>query len=56
MNPNAGTLWRHPHWALAALLAGLGTLGPFAIDTYLPAFGGIAASLRCRPTCWASRR
>jgi len=49
MNPNAGTLWRHPHWALAALLAGLGTLGPFAIDTYLPAFGGIAASLHATP-------
>ncbi|MBL0090418.1 MAG: multidrug effflux MFS transporter [Ideonella sp.] len=49
MNPHAATLWRHPHWALAALLAGLGTLGPFAIDTYLPAFGGIAASLHATP-------
>lgn len=49
MNSHAATLWRHPHWALAALLAGLGTLGPFAIDTYLPAFGGIAASLHATP-------
>ena len=34
---------------LAALLAGLGTLGPFSIDTYLPAFSGIAASLNATP-------
>jgi len=49
MNPDAARLWRHPRWMLAALLAGLGTLGPFAIDTYLPAFGGIAASLGATP-------
>ncbi|WP_088278368.1 multidrug effflux MFS transporter [Ideonella sp. A 288] len=49
MNPDAATLWRHPRWMLAALLAGLGTLGPFAIDTYLPAFSGIAASLSATP-------
>jgi len=49
MNPDAQQLWRHPRWALAALLACLGTLGPFSIDTYLPAFSGIAASLGATP-------
>jgi DHA1 family bicyclomycin/chloramphenicol resistance-like MFS transporter len=49
MNPNASHLWRHPRWALAALLACLGTLGPFSIDTYLPAFAGIAATLGATP-------
>lgn len=34
---------------LAALLGSLGTLGPFAIDTYLPAFAGIASSLSASP-------
>ena len=41
MNPNAATLWPYPRWALAALLACLGTLGPFSIDAYLPAFPNI---------------
>ncbi|WP_395703166.1 multidrug effflux MFS transporter [Aquabacterium sp.] len=49
MNPEASRLWRRPRWALAMLLACLGTLGPFAIDTYLPAFSGIAASLQATP-------
>ncbi|MBT9490364.1 MAG: multidrug effflux MFS transporter [Rubrivivax sp.] len=49
MNPNAATLWRGPRWTLAALLATLGMLGPFAIDTYLPAFAGIAGSLDATP-------
>lgn len=49
MNPNATTLWPYPRWALAALLACLGTLGPFSIDTYLPAFSGIAATLGATP-------
>ena len=49
MNPDAAKLWRHPHWMLAALIAGLGSLGPFSIDTYLPAFAGIAASLQATP-------
>ena len=49
MNPDARQLWPGPRWALAALLAGLGTLGPFAIDTYLPAFSGIAQSLGATP-------
>lgn len=34
-------------WAL--LLAALSSIGPFAIDTYLPAFDGIARSLQASP-------
>ena len=49
MHPDANTLWRGPRWTLAVLLASLGMLGPFAIDTYLPAFAGIAASLDATP-------
>jgi DHA1 family bicyclomycin/chloramphenicol resistance-like MFS transporter len=49
MNPDAATLWRAPMWALSILLACLGMLGPFAIDTYLPAFSGIAASIAATP-------
>ena len=49
MNPEASRVWRGPHWLLAALLAGLGMLGPFSIDTYLPAFTGIAQSLGATP-------
>lgn len=49
MHPQADTLWRGPRWTLAVLLAVLGMLGPFAIDTYLPAFSGIATSLDATP-------
>ena len=49
MNPNASELWRGPRWALAALLAVLGMLGPFSIDTYIPAFSGIAKALDATP-------
>jgi DHA1 family bicyclomycin/chloramphenicol resistance-like MFS transporter len=49
MNPDAQQLWRAPRWALAALLACLGMLGPFSIDTYLPAFTGIAQSIGATP-------
>ena len=49
MNPDAKTLWRGPRWTLALLLACLGMLGPFAIDTYLPAFDGIARTLGATP-------
>ena len=49
MNPNASKLWLGPRWALAVLLALLGMLGPFSIDTYLPAFAGIAKSLGATP-------
>ncbi len=49
MNPEADQLWRAPRWALAALLAVLGMLGPFSIDTYIPAFSGIARALDATP-------
>ena len=49
MNPHAAQLWRAPRWALALLLACLGMLGPFAVDTYLPAFGSIARALDASP-------
>ena len=49
LNPDAASLWRAPRWALAALLACLGTLGPFSIDTYLPAFTGIAQAIGASP-------
>ena len=49
MHPHADTLWRGPRWTLAVLLAVLGMLGPFAIDTYLPAFSGIATALNATP-------
>ena len=49
MNPDAHLLWRAPRWALAVLLACLGMLGPFSIDTYLPAFTGIAQSIGATP-------
>ena len=49
MNPDAQQLWRAPRWALALLLALLGMLGPFSIDTYLPAFAGMARSLGASP-------
>lgn len=34
---------------LPPIIAGLSTVGPFAIDTYLPAFGSIAADLAATP-------
>jgi DHA1 family bicyclomycin/chloramphenicol resistance-like MFS transporter len=49
VNPEADQLWRAPRWALAALLAVLGMLGPFSIDTYIPAFSGIARALDATP-------
>ncbi len=49
MNPDAKTIWQAPNWALAALLACLGMLGPFSIDTYLPAFTGIARAIGATP-------
>ena len=41
--------WVKPVWWLAALLAALAMLGPFAIDTYLPAFNSIGKSLDATP-------
>ena len=49
MHPEADRLWRGPRWALALLLAALSALGPFAIDTYLPAFPAIAADVGATP-------
>jgi len=49
MNPEASRLWRAPRWALSILLAGLAMVGPFSIDTYLPAFSGIADALGATP-------
>ncbi len=49
MHPDTPSLWRGPRWALAILLAVLGMIGPFSIDTYLPAFVGIANSLGATP-------
>ena len=49
MNPDAAKLWQAPRWALAALLAVLGMVGPFSIDTYIPAFSGIARSIGATP-------
>jgi MFS transporter, DHA1 family, multidrug resistance protein len=49
MNPDAARLWRAPPWALSVLLAMLGMLGPFSIDTYIPAFSGIAAAIGATP-------
>lgn len=49
MNPYAAHLWTGPRWALSLLLACLGMLGPFAVDTYLPAFGSISRALDASP-------
>jgi DHA1 family bicyclomycin/chloramphenicol resistance-like MFS transporter len=49
LNPDAQSLWLGPRWTLALLLACLGMLGPFSIDTYLPAFAGIARSIHATP-------
>ncbi len=49
MNPHAAHLWKAPAWALSLLLACLGMLGPFAVDTYLPAFATIRGSLGATP-------
>jgi MFS transporter, DHA1 family, multidrug resistance protein len=49
LNPLASAHWRGPRWTLALLLAGLGMLGPFAIDAYLPAFAGIGTALKATP-------
>ena len=49
MNPDASRLWRAPRCALSVLLACLAMVGPFSIDTYLPAFAGIASALDATP-------
>lgn len=35
-----------PRWLLALLLAAIATIGPFAVDTYMPAFGGMSQDLQ----------
>lgn len=49
MTPVSLAPWRGPRWALALLLAGLSTLGPFSIDTYLPAFAAMQADTGATP-------
>ena len=49
MHPDAATLWKSPQWMLAMLLAVLTMVGPFSIDTYIPAFAGIAEALHATP-------
>ena len=49
MNPDFNRQLQAPKWAFSVLLAVLGMLGPFSIDTYLPAFAGIAQSLGATP-------
>jgi DHA1 family bicyclomycin/chloramphenicol resistance-like MFS transporter len=38
-----------PRWLLALLLAALATLGPFSVDTYMPAFTGMGHDLAATP-------
>ncbi len=45
VSAKSARLWRGPPWALPALLALLSMLGPFAIDTYIPAFSAISDAL-----------
>ena len=45
LNPDTHAHHRTPRWLLALLLAALGMLGPFAVDTYIPAFPTIADDL-----------
>ena len=49
IKPDALHLWRGPRWALSLLLAMLSMIGPFAVDTYLPAFEGMARALDATP-------
>ena len=49
MNLDPSNPWRGRRWTLALLLACLGMIGPFAIDTYLPAFAGIGAAINATP-------
>lgn len=49
MTPDVLSAWRGPRWTLTLLIACLSMLGPFSVDTYLPAFAGIAASIGATP-------
>ena len=48
-HPDAAAPAHERSWALAALLASLSMLGPFAIDMYLPAFDAIAGEFEASP-------
>lgn len=45
----ARKIWIGPTWALAVLLSSLSMLGPFAVDTYIPAFAPMMADLSASP-------
>jgi DHA1 family bicyclomycin/chloramphenicol resistance-like MFS transporter len=47
--PAGGRRGQTTSWSLAALLAMLAMLGPFAVDMYLPAFPAIGAALHVPP-------
>ena len=47
--PNASPRPQAGAWSFALLLALLGMLGPFSIDTYIPAFSAIASSVQASP-------
>ncbi len=49
MHSDAQNSWKLPMWMLAILLAMLSMLGPFSIDTYIPAFAAIGQSLQATP-------
>lgn len=49
LNPGVTTHLKHNRTTLTFLLAGLSMLGPFSIDTYMPSFPDMAASLHASP-------
>ena len=49
LNPGVTTHLKHNRTTLTFLLAGLSMLGPFSIDTYMPSFPDMAASLHATP-------
>jgi len=48
-DPSHPAAWSAPRWLIALILAMLAMLGPFTIDTYIPAFAGIAQNLQATP-------
>lgn len=49
LNPGVTTHLKHNRTTLTFLLAGLSMLGPFSIDTYMPSFPDMQASLHATP-------